>query len=131
MRLVRLGPPAALLMLLGAERLWALPIGAAGDADVGRFLFILGIMLIAGKISGEAFERLGQPAVVGELVAGVILGMLTPSTPWLEKGVFARTVSDVDELIELLFVRRDVALRDTVQIAVGTGEEDQDLALDR
>lgn len=31
-------------------------------------------MLLAGKLSGEMFERLGQPAVVGELIAGVILG---------------------------------------------------------
>ena len=37
---------------------------------------------------------------VHSTVAGVILGMLTPSTPWLEKGVFARTINDVDDLIE-------------------------------
>ena len=75
MRLARLVLPAAFLMLLGAERLWAQPgAAAAGDTDVGRFLFVLAIMLIAGKISGEAFERIGQPSVVGELVAGVILG---------------------------------------------------------
>ena len=70
---MRIVLPAALLMLLGAERLWALP-AVAGDADVGRFLFVLGVMLVAGKISGEVFERIGQPAVVGELIAGVILG---------------------------------------------------------
>ena len=69
MKLARIVLPAALLMLLGVERLWALPI-VAGDTDVGRFLFVLGIMLVAGKISGEAFERIGQPAVVGELIAG-------------------------------------------------------------
>ncbi len=66
-------PPAALLMLLVVEPLWALP-GATGDSEVGRFLFVLAIMLLAGKLSGELFERLGQPAVVGELIAGVILG---------------------------------------------------------
>ncbi len=73
MKLARIVLPAALLMLLGAERLWALP-AVAGDTDVGRFLFVLSIMLVAGKISGEVFERIGQPAVVGELIAGVVLG---------------------------------------------------------
>jgi len=65
--------PAALLVLLGVEPLWALP-ASTGDLEVARFLFVLAIMLLAGKFSGEMFERLGQPAVLGELIAGVILG---------------------------------------------------------
>src|SRR5690606_2328978 len=35
---------------------------------------VLVSMLIAGKVLGELAERIGQPAVLGELVAGVILG---------------------------------------------------------
>jgi Kef-type K+ transport system membrane component KefB len=31
-------------------------------------------MLLAGKFAGEAFERLRQPAVMGELLAGILLG---------------------------------------------------------
>src|SRR3989454_8218816 len=31
-------------------------------------------MLLVGKFAGEAFERLGQPAVMGELLAGIVLG---------------------------------------------------------
>jgi Kef-type K+ transport system membrane component KefB len=31
-------------------------------------------MLVAGKFSAELFERLGQPGVLGELVAGIVLG---------------------------------------------------------
>src|SRR5919106_1824307 len=31
-------------------------------------------MLVAAKLLGELAERLGQPAVLGELIAGVILG---------------------------------------------------------
>ena len=65
--------PAALLVLLGVEPLWALQT-STGDSEVARFLFVLAIMLLAGKLSGEMFERLGQPAVVGDLIAGVILG---------------------------------------------------------
>ena len=31
-------------------------------------------MLVAAKFLGELAERFGQPAVLGELVAGVLLG---------------------------------------------------------
>ena len=34
----------------------------------------LATMLVAAKLLGELAERIGQPAVLGELVAGVILG---------------------------------------------------------
>lgn len=34
------------------------------------------VMLIAAKIGGEIFERLKQPAVLGELIAGIVLGNL-------------------------------------------------------
>lgn len=36
----------------------------------------LGAMLIVAKVGGELFERLRQPAVLGELLAGVVLGNL-------------------------------------------------------
>ena len=49
--------------------------GAAGPGgQVVRFFTVLAVMLVAGKFSGELFERLGQPAVLGELVAGILLG---------------------------------------------------------
>jgi Kef-type K+ transport system membrane component KefB len=34
------------------------------------------VMLVIAKLGGELFERLGQPSVLGELVAGVLLGNL-------------------------------------------------------
>jgi Kef-type K+ transport system membrane component KefB len=39
----------------------------------GLFL-TLAAMLVAAKLLGELAERLGQPAVLGELIAGVVLG---------------------------------------------------------
>jgi Kef-type K+ transport system membrane component KefB len=36
----------------------------------------LAAVLLLAKIAGELFERLGQPAVLGELLAGIILGNL-------------------------------------------------------
>ncbi|HEX2167635.1 MAG TPA: cation:proton antiporter [Longimicrobiales bacterium] len=48
---------------------------AAGDAmSVPQFLFILICILVGAKLFGELAERVGQPAVLGELLAGVVLG---------------------------------------------------------
>lgn len=41
---------------------------------VETFLFTLAVILVASKIFGELAERVRQPAVLGELFAGVILG---------------------------------------------------------
>ena len=47
---------------------------AADGIRIEHFFLVLVSMLIAGKVLGELAERIGQPAVLGELVAGVILG---------------------------------------------------------
>ena len=35
------------------------------------------VMLVLAKIGGELFERMRQSAVLGELVAGIVLGQLS------------------------------------------------------
>src|SRR3954469_17553340 len=42
--------------------------------DVPRFLGLLVVMLGTAKLLGALAQRIGQPAVLGELVAGVVLG---------------------------------------------------------
>ena len=36
----------------------------------------LAAILIVAKLGGEFFERIGQPAVLGELIGGIIIGNL-------------------------------------------------------
>lgn len=45
-----------------------------GGMSVPDFLFLLIAILVSAKVLGELAERMGQPAVLGELLAGVILG---------------------------------------------------------
>ena len=40
------------------------------------FLFTIVTVLLAAKIGGELFERWSQPAVLGELVSGILIGNL-------------------------------------------------------
>jgi Kef-type K+ transport system membrane component KefB len=44
------------------------------ELDLVRFLAELLVILLGAKLFGELSERLGQPAVLGELIGGVILG---------------------------------------------------------
>lgn len=46
----------------------------AEHLSVPEFLSILIAILVGAKLFGELAERIGQPAVLGELVAGVVLG---------------------------------------------------------
>jgi Kef-type K+ transport system membrane component KefB len=63
-------------------------LAAASQPDVVRFFTVLAVMLLVAKFAGAAFERLRQPAVLGELLAGIVLGAgvlkiipLAPSDP--------------------------------------------------
>ena len=48
----------------------------AGGASAPAVLATLAVILVVAKLLGEGAERIGQPAVLGELVAGIILGAL-------------------------------------------------------
>lgn len=50
--------------------------GGGGHALDPTVLIGVAAMLVAAKLAGELFERVGQPAVLGELVVGVLLGNL-------------------------------------------------------
>jgi Kef-type K+ transport system membrane component KefB len=45
-----------------------------GHADVVQLLVQLSVMLIAGRIFAEIARKLNQPAVIGEILAGILIG---------------------------------------------------------
>jgi Kef-type K+ transport system membrane component KefB len=52
--------------------------GAASHADPGgQVVLSLAIILLAAKLGGHFAARIRQPAVLGELLAGVVLGNLS------------------------------------------------------
>jgi Kef-type K+ transport system membrane component KefB len=55
-----------------------IPLAAAeesGHGDpVASVVLWLAIVLVAAKIGGDLVSRIGQPAVLGELLAGIVLG---------------------------------------------------------
>lgn len=51
-----------------------MPTIFAASVENAEIFFTLLVILISAKVMAEIFERLGQPAVVGEILAGVAVG---------------------------------------------------------
>src|SRR5262249_12544023 len=49
-------------------------LGLALAGEGNQLLFTVFVMFVAAKLAAEIFERLKQPAVAGEILAGVIIG---------------------------------------------------------
>ena len=48
--------------------------GALPGSSEALFIAEVGLLLLVGRLMGEAAQRLGQPPVMGQLIAGVMLG---------------------------------------------------------
>ena len=46
------------------------------------FLAQLVLLLLVGRLMGEAMQRIGQPAVMGQLIAGILLGPSVFGAVW-------------------------------------------------
>ncbi|HET7018916.1 MAG TPA: cation:proton antiporter [Streptosporangiaceae bacterium] len=57
------------------------------DSEVQLFLFDLALIIILARLLGEVARRLGQPPVLGEIVAGILLGP-TLFSGWITTHLF-------------------------------------------
>lgn len=73
---------------------------AATTRDGTQILLTLFVMLLAAKLLAEVFERLRQPAVVGEILAGVIIGQSVLG--WVAPSEVTNTLAEIG-VIFLLF----------------------------
>jgi Kef-type K+ transport system membrane component KefB len=98
--------------------------GALHEDPVAPLLLALIVILVVAKGGGELFERLGMPAVLGELVGGIVIGnliLINPAWNFFEplrvvtlEAQWAVTIDGLARLgvIILLF---EVGLESTVQ----------------
>jgi Kef-type K+ transport system membrane component KefB/nucleotide-binding universal stress UspA family protein len=77
--------PSPLSAAPAAEPLWASPEAI--------FLSEIVVLLVGGRLLGEAMQRIGQPAVMGQLIAGILLGPSVLGTLWpdLQQSLFPQT----------------------------------------
>ena len=94
---------------------------ASGSAEA-IFIAELGLLLLVGRLMGEAAQRLGQPAVMGQLIGGLLLGpsvlgliwpaaqhALFPGTP--EQKSMINAVSQLGILMMLLLTGMETDLQ--------------------
>ena len=61
------------MLLAGASGAWAADQGGLHPSEA-IFVIQLMALLLVGRLLGEALLRMGQPAVMGQLIAGLVLG---------------------------------------------------------
>jgi Kef-type K+ transport system membrane component KefB len=109
----------ALVVILGATG------AGGGDLDVAqvpRVLLALAVILVAAKLAGAAFERLRLPPVLGELIAGVVLGNLPLAGVHAFEPLLADPVIHVLAELGIVFLLFEVGLESSVpqMMRVGT-----------
>ncbi|MFH1892131.1 MAG: cation:proton antiporter [Candidatus Zixiibacteriota bacterium] len=85
-------------------------------------LFALIVILITAKLGGDVLERFRQPAVLGELVIGVIIGNLTlfnfHGLDFLKTNASLEVLAEIGVIILLFEVGLETKIRD--MLSVGT-----------
>ncbi len=111
------------LMLAVPAALWSAEAADSGHSLVVRLFFVFAVMLIAGKLSGELFERIGQPAVLGELIAGVILGGsllgIIPTSPDDPLTEIVKLLAEVGVVILLFEIGLETDLKAMFRVGPG------------
>jgi Kef-type K+ transport system membrane component KefB len=86
--------------------------GAGGSDDHLAWLALgLAIVLLAAKLGGHAAVRLGQGAVLGELLAGVLLGNV-PGMAWLRDDASIDILAQLGSLVLLFDVGLELTVRE-------------------
>ncbi|RPI63536.1 MAG: sodium:proton antiporter [Ignavibacteriales bacterium] len=95
---------------------------ASLHSDILILLFQLFLLLLFARVFGELFQRMGQPTVVGEILAGVVLGpSLLGATPFFSDLMIVQSTNGTN-LLEV------VSLMGAMLLLLITGLE-TDLAL--
>src|SRR3954452_10518360 len=81
----RLGIAASLgLAVLSAPGALAAEVSRGSGPSEVIFLTQIIVFLLVGRLMGEAMQRIGQPAVMGQLIAGLLLGPSVLGALWPE-----------------------------------------------
>ena len=92
----------AVLALLATSDAFAAD-GAPPGPSEAIFFAQVGILLVVGRLLGEVMQRIGQPAVIGQLVAGIMLGPTVLGVLWpdpAQHGDISRRLAEQRSMID-------------------------------
>jgi Kef-type K+ transport system membrane component KefB len=84
------------------------------NVDLGAFLLAFAVALLGAKLFGDLVERVGQPAVLGELLAGILLGPSVLGLVPLSEGVFL--LSEIGVVLLLFEVGLETNLDELIRV---------------
>ena len=100
----------------------ALAAAAAGHGEESLILGALAFVLVGAKLAGAVVERLGQPAVLGELVFGILLGNLAlaggPSLAPLQASETFKVLAELGAILLLFEVGLESTPREMLAVGV-------------
>jgi Kef-type K+ transport system membrane component KefB len=105
-----------------APTLDSLFLSAAGHAEHARIILALAFVLVGAKLCGALVERVGQHAVLGELLFGVVLGNLAllggPSMAPLEASETFAILAELGAILLLFEVGLESTPRDMMAVGI-------------
>ncbi|MBI3667031.1 MAG: cation:proton antiporter, partial [Acidobacteria bacterium] len=108
--------PAVILPLVSAV---AVP-GPDAAALARQAMIALGLIIVAAKLGGEVFGRMGQSPVLGELVIGVLLGNLglfgITALEWLRTSTAIGVVAEIGVVLLLFEVGLELDLGGMLEV---------------
>jgi hypothetical protein len=79
---------------MGSDMLGTDPRTRMQAPSEALFLAQIVLLLLAGRLMGEAMQRIGRPVVMGQLIAGILLGPSVFGAIWpgAQRAVFAASL---------------------------------------
>jgi Kef-type K+ transport system membrane component KefB len=103
------------------NHLGPLALVAGGNDPVAAVVLALAVILAAAKLFGDLAIRIGQPAVLGELVAGVVLGNLHLAGFDGFQAIESNTTIDILARLGVIILLFEVGLESTVRDMLKVG----------
>jgi Kef-type K+ transport system membrane component KefB len=111
-------------LLFAAQSVFASGDAASeGDASHGlNPLVLIGValMIVVAKLGGEAFERFKQPAVLGELVGGIVVGNLAlfgfKALGYIQTDIVINALAEIGVIILLFEVGLESNLKEMMEV---------------
>lgn len=91
-----------------------------GADEIGRVLLALLVALVASKLGGELCVRVGQPAVLGELLFGIVVGNLSlfgyHGLDFIGRDHSIEVIAELGVVLLLFHVGLESDLRETIRV---------------